>query len=475
MYILDNALRAREAQGNPIRVGLIGAGFMARGLTNQIVNSFVGMRLVAIFNRHVEKAVRAYKEAGVEPVEVTTQGAIEDVLRAGKYAVTEDWSLLTRSEQIDVLIDVTGAVEFGCHVVLDAFAHGKHVILMNAELDATVGPILQTYARMAGVILTACDGDQPGVEINLFRYVKGLGLIPRLMGNIKGLQDPYRTPTTQLGFAKKWGQTPSMVTSFADGSKVSFEQAIVANATGMRVARRGMLGFDHPGHVDELTTRFDVDMLRELGGIVDYVVGAKPNPGVFCLAEHTDPKQRHYLNLYKLGEGPLYSFYTPWHLCHFEVPNTVARVVLFGDTAGVPFRGSVVEVCATAKRDLKAGEVLDDYGHYMTYGEAENSDVMRRERLLPEGIVEGCRLKHDVPKDQTLTYEDVELPVGRLVDRLRDEQEVTFFPSPTPVPTSAGVKSSLTQISTPGNLGGPVHKTAMRPRLDEHGSPGMAH
>jgi len=430
MIIVDKALAAREAAGNPIRVGMIGSGFMGAGLTNQIVNSVKGMRLVAISNRHVDKAVRAYTEAGAEPAVVTTQGTLEDAVRKGRPAVTEDEMLLCRSEQIEILIDVTGAVEFGCHVVLEAFRHGKHVILMNAELDATVGPILQTYAKKAGVILTACDGDQPGVEINLFRYVKGLGLIPRLMGNIKGLQDRYRNPTTQEGFARRWGQNPSMVTSFADGSKVSFEQAIVANATGMRVARRGMFGYDHTGHVDELTTRYDLDMLRELGGIVDYVVGAKPNPGVFCLAEHTDPKQRHYLNLYKLGEGPLYSFYTPWHLCHFEVPNTVARVVLFGDAAGVPLSGSMVEVCATAKRDLAAGEVLDDYGHYMTYGEAENADIMRRERLLPEGIVEGCRLKRAVPRDQALTYDDVELPSGRLVDQLRAEQEAVFASRP---------------------------------------------
>ena len=430
MIIVDKALEAREAAGEPIRVGMIGSGFMGAGLTNQIVNSVKGMRLVAISNRHVDKAIRAYTEAGVEPTAVSTPGTLEDAIRNGRPAVTEDAMLLCRSEQIEILIDVTGAVEFGCHVVLEAFGHGKHVILMNAELDATVGPILQTYARKAGVILTACDGDQPGVEINLFRYVQGLGLIPRLMGNIKGLQDRYRNPTTQEGFAKRWGQNPSMVTSFADGSKVSFEQAIVANATGMRVAKRGMFGYDHTGHVDELTTRYDLDMLRELGGIVDYVVGAKPNPGVFCLAEHTDPKQRHYLNLYKLGEGPLYSFYTPWHLCHFEVPNTVARVVLFGDAAGVPLGGSMVEVCATAKRDLSAGEVLDDYGHYMTYGEAENADIMRRERLLPEGIVEGCRLKRDVPRDRALTYEDVELPAGRLVDRLRSEQEAAFAPPP---------------------------------------------
>jgi predicted homoserine dehydrogenase-like protein len=227
---------------------------------------------------------------------------------------------------------------------MDAFEHGKHVILMNAELDATIGPILHLHAQRAGVIISACDGDQPGVEINLYRYVKGLGLIPRVMGNIKGLQDRYRNPTTQKGFAEKWGQNPVMVTSFADGSKVSFEQAIVANATGMSVPKRGMFGRDHTGHVDELTSMYDLDMLRELGGIVDYVVGAKPNPGIYCLAEHPDQKHRHYLNLYKLGEGPLYSFYTPWHLCHFEVPNTVARVVLFGDPAGIPLDGPMVEV-----------------------------------------------------------------------------------------------------------------------------------
>jgi predicted homoserine dehydrogenase-like protein len=166
-------------------------------------------------------------------------------------------------------------------------------------------------------------------------------------------------------------------------------------------------------------------MLRASGGIVDYVVGAKPNPGVFCLAEHTDPKQRHYLNLYKLGEGPLYCFYTPWHLCHFEVPNTVARVVLFDD-ADIPQAGPRVEVCACAKIDLKAGETLDEYGHYMTYGEAVNSSEMRRERYLPEGLVEGCKLKRDIAKDAVITYDDVELPPDRLADALRAEQYAHF-------------------------------------------------
>ena len=426
MIIIDNALKAREAAGNPIRVGMIGAGFQGRALLNQIVNTIPGERMVAVFNRHVDKAVEAYRYGGLEPVIARNQGELEDAIAKGTPVVTDDWTLLTRSSQIDALIDVTGAVEFGAHMVMDAFANGKHVVLMNAELDGTVGPILQVYAKKAGVVLTCCDGDQPGVEINLFRYVTGLGLIPRVMGNIKGLQDPYRNPTTQQGFAEKWGQNPVMVTSFADGSKVSFEQAIVANACWLKVPKRGMFGRDHHGHVDELTKMYDLDMLRELGGIVDYVVGASPNPGIYCLAEHPDPKHRHYLNLYKLGEGPLYSFYTPWHLCHFEVPNTVARAVLFGDGAGIPLAGPMVEVCAVAKRDLKAGEVLDDYGMYMTYGEAVNTDEMRRERYLPEGLADGSRLKRDIPKDQVLLYDDVELPEGRLADKLRDEQNEHF-------------------------------------------------
>ena len=426
MIIVDNALRARAEAGNPIRVGMIGAGFMGRGLLNQTVHSVPGERMVAVYNRHLEKAVEAYRYAGLDPVVVQQERELDDAIANDRPAVTDDWTLLTRSSQIDALVDVTGAVEFGAQMVTDAFRNGKHVVLMNAELDATIGPILQVYARKAGVILSACDGDQPGVEINLFRYVRGLGLIPRVMGNIKGLQDPYRNPTTQQGFAERWGQNPTMVTSFADGSKVSFEQTIVANACGLKVPKRGMLGRDHTGHVDELTTMYDLDMLRELGGIVDYVVGAQPNPGIYCLAEHPDPKHRHYLNLYKLGEGPLYSFYTPWHLCHFEVPNTVARVVLFGDAAGIPLAGPLVEVCAVAKRDLVKGEVLDDYGMYMTYGEAVNSEEMRRERYLPEGLVAGCTLKRDVPKDAVLTYDDVELPPGRLADELRAEQYEHF-------------------------------------------------
>lgn len=429
MIIVDRALEQRAAEGRPVRVAMIGAGFMARGIALQFLTAVQGMRLVAIANRRLAGAERAYREAGAtETAVVSSVTQLEDVVARGRYAVTDDATLLCRAGNIDAILEVTGAVEFGARVVLEAIRHGKHVVMMNAELDGTLGPILKTYADRAGVVLTNADGDQPGVILNLYRFVRGIGVRPVLCGNIKGLHDPYRNPTTQEGFAKKWGQNPHMVTSFADGTKISFEQAIVANATGMRVARRGMFGptVETNTPITEAVNLYPQEALLDGPGIVDYVVGAAPSPGVFVLGTHDHPMQKHYLNLYKLGPGPFYCFYTPYHLCHFEVPMTVARAALFGDAAIAPLGGPLVDVVAAAKKDLKTGETLDGMGGYMTYGLAENSDVAAGERLLPIGLAEGCRLKRDVPKDAALTYEDIELPAGRLCDELRAEQNARW-------------------------------------------------
>jgi len=427
MLIVDTALQAREAEGRPIRVALLGAGFMSQGLANHIVHTTAGMRLVAIYNRRVQRAVDLCTYVGISDVAApATQRDLDLAIKEGKVVVTDDAFLLARSPGVDVIVDVTGSVDFGARVALEAFRHDKDVVLMNAELDATIGPILQIYAQEHNRILSACDGDEPGVQMNLVRWVRGLGLTPRVIGNIKGLQDPYRTPTTQKGFAEKWGQNPAMVTSFADGSKISFEQAIVANATGFVVRSRGMSrGLEYKDDVMKIGKLYDIDEVRKLGGIIDYVVGT-PLTKVYVLAEHPDPKQQHYLNLYKMGDGPLYSFFTPYHLVHFEVPAAIARVVLFRDPVAKPLGGPVVEVCAVAKRDLKAGEVLDEYGMYMTYGEAVNADEMCSNRYLPEGLVEGCVLTREVTKDSVITYDDVTLPPNRLADQLRAEQYSRF-------------------------------------------------
>ena len=423
MILVDNALKAREQSGKPIRVGMVGAGFMGQGLTNQITHSVPGMRMAAVYNRRPERARHVFHYSGLNNLVMAgTQSQLDQAVREGTPAVAEDPFMMCRSSEIDVIVDVTGSVEFGARVILEAYKYGKPVVMMNAEVDATIGPILQVYARKHNVILSACEGDEPGLQMNLYRWVKGLGLIPRVIGNVKGLQDPYRNPTTQQGWAERWGQNAAMVTSFADGSKISFEQSIVANATGFKVRSRGMSrGLKYDGSIMEIAKLYDLDEVRALGGVVDYTVGPA-GVKIFVLAEHADAKQRHYLNLYKMGEGPLYPFWVPYHLVHFETPNAIARVVLFGDNIAPPLAGPVVEVCAVAKRDLAAGEVLDEYGMYTTYGEAVNADEMSAQRYLPEGLVEGCRLKRAIPKDQVLTYGDVELPKGRIADKLRAEQ-----------------------------------------------------
>ncbi|MFN4224736.1 MAG: NAD(P)H-dependent oxidoreductase [Hyphomonas sp.] len=441
MIIVDTALKKREAEGRPIRVGMIGAGFMASGIALQIAKSVPGMVLCAIAARKPERGVAAFEASrtGETVLRAETASEISAAIRAGKPVVTTDPGALARAEGLDAIIEATGSMDYALEAVEGALETGKHVILMNAELDGTVGPLLKVKADKAGVVITNVDGDQPGVQMNLYRFVKSIGVKPVLCGNIKGLQDEYRTPETQRGFAEKWGQNVNMVTSFADGTKIAFEQAIVANGTGMRVARRGMIGPD-PTHKNPSVPLRPLEEFVELlaphidpdgPGIVDFVVGARPGPGVFVLGTHDDARQAHYLNLYKLGQGPYYLFYTPYHLCHFEVPLTVARAVLFQDAALTPLGAPQVGVIALAKRDLKAGQTLDGIGGFDTYGQAENAPVIHRDRLLPMGLAEGCVVKRDVARDTALTFADVRVPAGRKIDAFYADMERHFGLAPT--------------------------------------------
>lgn len=425
MIIVDKALEKLEKEGKPIRVGMVGAGFMAQGIANQIINYTKGMRLAAIANRTLSKAEATYKQAATQiPETVKNTSQLSEAIKFGKYAITDNAIAMIECPQVDVILEVTGSIEYGAKIALNAIKNKKHIVTMSAELDGTIGPYLKKLADDAGVVYTNADGDQPGVTQGLFSFVKGIGIKPVLCGNIKGLHDPYRNPTTQEGYAKKWGQNPHMVTSFADGSKISFEQTVTANATGMRVAKRGMLGpvVETGTPITDAPNWYPHEELLKGAGIVDYAVGANPAPGVFILGTCDDPKQKHYLNLYKLGEGPFYCFYIPYHLCHFEVPNSIARAVIFKDPTVAPLAGPQVEVITAAKIDLKKGQKLDGIGFYMTYGLCENSDTARAENLLPIGLAEGCVLKKDVKKDAVVTLDDVELPPDRLSDKLWKEQ-----------------------------------------------------
>jgi predicted homoserine dehydrogenase-like protein len=431
VILVDAALRRRAEEGRPVRLAIVGAGTMGTKVTRQVTTATPGMEVVAISNRHPERAEAAFRAVGHE--DLAAVGSVEELERAivqGRPAVTDDPALLCEAEGVDVVMEATGTIEFGARVVSAAIAHGKHVVTSNAELQGTLGPILKTRADAAGVVLTDADGDQPGVIMNLYRHALGVGMRPVLLGNVKGLQDPYRTPETQAAFAADAGISPQMATSFADGTKISCEMALVANATGFPVGRRGAYGPRWEGHVEEGVDLFPREQMLETG-LTDYLLGAHPSPGVFVYATHDDPVQRHSLAYYKMGPGPIYTFYVPTHLCHFEVPNSVARAVLFGDATVAPAAGPVVEVVALAKRDLEAGDTLDGIGGFDTYGAIENAPVAHGGGLLPMGLAEGCRVLRDIPRDEAITEADVERPPGRLADALHAEQ-VERFSAPTP-------------------------------------------
>ncbi len=425
MVIVDRALEERARQGRPIRVSLIGAGYMGRGIALQILTSVPGMRLVCVANRTVEKARDAYREAGADsPRAVESEAALEDAIACGRYAVTDDPMLAARAQNVDAVVDATGEIEVGARVAVAAIEHGKHLVLMNAELDATVGPILKVYADRAGVVYTYSDGDEPGVAMNLYRFVKSAGYRPVLMGQIKGFLDRYRNPDTQREFAARHGQKPTMVAAFADGSKLALEGTIMANATGFGVVRRGMVG-PRCSHVREVTEHFSVDDLTR-SGCVDYVLGAEPGTGAFVVGYDDRPVRREYMRYFKMGEGPIHVFHTPYHLPHLQLPLSVARAVLFHDPTIAPVGGPVCDAFAVAKRDLRAGEILDGMGGFTCYGLIDRYEVCRGEDLLPMALSQGCRVVTDVPKDRPLRIADVELPPGRLVDRLRAEQTAYF-------------------------------------------------
>lgn len=425
MSAVLRALEARAAAGDPVRVGLVGAGFAGRGFAARVLRRSPGIRLVAIANRTISQAERAYREAGVDEVtQVRSVAELEAAMRAGRAAITDDPTVLTDTGAIEVIVEATGEVEFGVGTATRTIDAGKHLVLINAELDSTLGPLLKVRADAAGVVMTDMAGDQPAVIMDLIDEVRLLGFRPIMGGNIKSLLDHRRTPETQRSFAEAHGQRPKMITSFADGTKIAAEMGVVANATGFGVAARGMLG-PTAKRVEEAPDKFDLDALLRRP-IVDYLIGAEPSFGVFVLGHEDDPIARAYMKFYKMGDGPVYTFYRPFHLGPLETVQTVGRAVLLHDAAATPIGAPVTDVIAQAKRDLYAGERLDGIGGFTVYGMLENTATARAEDLLPMGLTDGATLVRDVPIDTALTFADVSLPADSLAVRLWREQAERF-------------------------------------------------
>jgi predicted homoserine dehydrogenase-like protein len=418
---VDTALREREANGQPVRVGMIGAGATGRAIALQLGTPAPGIRLMGIANRTPENAERAYREAGLKAWDRVSSARQADAsIGRGVPVVTDDPSVLTSCDSIDIILEVTGTVAAGARVVLEAISYGKHVVMVNAELDSLLGPILKAKADQAGVVLTHTDGDEPGVAMTLLRYLRTCGMRPVAAGNIKGMVDYYRNPDTQKAFAEKNDQDARKVTSFADATKLSMETTVLANATGFHAGRRGMYG---PAckYVREMSNLLPAEQMLSTG-LVDYALGAAPHTGAFVIVHEDNPLKKAQLGYYKIGDGPFYVFYTPFHLPHIQIGSTIGRAVVHHDATVAPLDGPVCEVVTVAKRDLKAGELLDGIGGFCNYGLIENSNTARELQALPIGLSEGCVLQRDVPKDAVVSFADVMMPPNGEVEALWREQ-----------------------------------------------------
>jgi len=431
MIIVDTAIAKRLAEGKPIRVAMIGAGYSAKHICSQILSSFPVIHLAVIANKTPENAENVYGTAGVDSVErISSAAELDQVIAKRNYAVTEDPNVIFECDQIDAVIETTGEVEFGAWAALKSITSGKHTIVLNCEMDATVGPLLKTYADSQGVVYSNTDGDEPGVASNLARFVTTIGLEVVGAGNLKGFYDVHRTPETQREFAEKNNQKPRTMTSFVDGTKLSMELTVLANGLGFGVGKRGM----HGPACDDVRTcleHFPKDAFSPGEGIVDFLLGASPYTGAFVVGHSDHPLKQEYLQYLKMGDGPYYVFYTPFHLPQLEIPITVCRAVLLGDATITPKGRPYCDAVTIAKKDLKAGDLLDGIGGYAAYTLIDNFETCLEQNLLPMGVSGNCRLIKDVPMDTPLTYADVELPKDRKIDSLRREMIQKFFATST--------------------------------------------
>ena len=424
-------LQARALTGKPIRIGLIGSGMMGGDIVTQVLQ-MQGIVVAAIADINIPGAVAALKDAGHPPSvhrETHTQSAFDQALRDGHIALTQDAQLVCCSDLIDVVVDATGKPVVGAEIGLAAMEHGKHLVMMNVEADVTIGAYLKHEADRLGVIYSLGAGDEPSSTIELIQFVTALGYPVIAAG--KGKNNPLNFDATPDDYAEEAHSkrlNPRMLVEFVDGSKTAVEMSAIANATGLVPDVPGMHG---PSASLEdlhkvLCPEQDGGILKRKG-VVDYTVGKGVAPGVFVVAEMAHPRLRERMNYLKLGTGPYYTFYRPYHLCSLEVPLTCARAVLYRRADMAPIAKPTAEVCAVAKRDLRPGDRLDAIGEYTYRAWAMTATDARRDRAVPCGLLEKGTVVQAIRKGELLTYANTAVdPTSRIVE-LRHRQDELIY------------------------------------------------
>ena len=429
-------LLALQRRGEPLRVVVVGAGgSMGQGIALQL-GRVPGLRLLAAVDRNLSGAVRA-AELHARPWAIPSSAAdMAKALRDGKTIVTDDvFPLLARGrDAADVLVESTNTVAFAARAVETALRKHIDVVLMNAEVDCLLGPWLHQAARESGAIVTSDAGDQHGVLMRMIDEIRLWGFEIVMAGNIKGFLDRYATPDSIADEARVRNLNPVMCAAYTDGTKLNIEMALVANAAGLVPACCGMLG-PRAQHVGEVFEKFDLQALRK-PGVVDYLLGAEPGGGVFVVGYCDDPVQQGYLNYYKMGKGPYYLFYRPYHLCHLETPYAIARVAIARQPILVPREESLADVVAFAKRDLTAGMAIRiGIGGGDVYGMIERQETCAASGAVPICLLDRehgdvARVRRPIGRDRHITWDDIELPASSLLDTYRMQERLLRCPTP---------------------------------------------
>ena len=407
-------LLEREKQGNPIKVGVIGAGQMGFGMIAQIA-TIPGMAVTGVSDirlEFAEKAAEAYKASATIQNKVLTVTNFKEVIY---------------SENVEVVVDATGVPEVGAQIAMETLLAKKQLVLLNVEIDITIGPLMHKLYSAANLVYTGSDGDEPAATAELFEFAKSMGMEVLVAG--KGKNNKLQidaNPDTCQNEADKKKMASHMLAAFKDGTKTMAEMNLLSNAIGFIPDKVGMHGIS--GNVDSVINDLN---LKENGGVlnqfgvVEYVDGLAP--GVFVIVKGQNEGVKHELNYLMQKNGDHHILYRPYHLASLETPITIAKAVLRHDHAIVPLGAPISETVAVAKKNIKVGERLDGIGGFCVRGVLETHVDMVKEGHIPIGLISGEVIaKRNITTGTFITEEDVELDQSTTVWKLRKLQDSTF-------------------------------------------------
>jgi predicted homoserine dehydrogenase-like protein len=441
-------LQQRAADNKPVRVGLIGAGKFGSMYLAQIPRT-PGVHLVGIADLSPDAARNNLARVGWKP-ELTQAASAQEAIRNGTTWITEDWHALVTQPQIDIIVECTGNPVAAVDHILEAFAHGKHVVNVTVEADAFCGPLLARKAAQAGVVYSLAFGDQPALICDLVDWARTCGF-PVVAAGRGHKWLPHFTESTpdtvwsNYGLtpeqAARGGLNPKMFNSFLDGSKPSIESTAVANATGLTVPGNGLLY--PPASVEDIpyvTRPKSEGGVLERKGMVEVISSLEADGrkipydirmGVWVTVEaETDYIKNCFeeYNAHTDPSGRYFTLYKRWHLIGLEVGISVASVALRSEPTGVATCWNA-DVVATAKRDLKAGEMLDGEGGYTVWGKLLPAASSIQMGGLPLGLAHNVKLMRPVKKGQSLSWADVTMETGTRAYKVRREMEQMFAPA----------------------------------------------